>query len=1112
MHAMQYFFVVFLIILTGVFMGSTLSVFAQEESQNTGSAKASTPLTLPNISVREAIILEVSTTTLKVGFSIVNGDTIPQADIRYGIEILKAANGGQTRVDTYVPEESLALSPKESMQKEVTYTIPLHLKGEYEIWVLARTTSGMVLGLGKVGTTTFTGEDTYTEIVPESCSIRVSGEKNEYTLHQGVDVSAEEVLSFSCTLINHNTSLRTVVPSFETFRRSMYGEKVETVSTSAEEVTLKANEKKTVIFTIPRATVPQAYNVSISLKDKTTKELVSNMISAHYVLRGQSATIHNIQLDKRSYLEGETLNLDFTWTPSADGFSDSRSGQGTPLVGATFILNVSNENGVACISPVVGPLSNKTNSAISAQVVAPCITPSVIFTIKDSKGVPLDSYKLVTPVRAKSEITATGTTEKLETPRLYLNYLNMIFFSGVLILIMGIVFRLKKRKNISQASSLILKSFIFFTVLSVGIVIGSSEVKAATVYQENDCVLAYDEFSNPYMDCSNANIYTLTILKDGQVYTPGESVSFTYSAVKYLCGNGLVGSVDWAITTSLGGPSLSSATIANNWNPPTNIWSPAAPLNPGSYYLAVSYYFSNKFGVHSSTLWAPFTVIPAVCSAPLNDTVDLGCPVDGYGNAATGGSRTQARSKSAYPSCSWVDGAITNTCTYPPAICATPTTEAQSLACPPDGYGVGATSGSINQSRNKAAYPGCAWGSWTTTSNTCTYPAAVCSPSVQTQTTSCPTDSYGEASLSGQIDQSRSTAPYPGCAWGSWTTTSNSCVYPANLTSSLLNVNSSVVQGTLLSFNATVKNEGGGSTGIGFSDNFSYQWNGTGAIWTDLPYIAESVFGVGASSVDYGSYTPNQTGTLYIQHCVDSAYIITEGTKESNCTVSSGITVNAPNTPPIVNAGINQYIVMPTSVAGPSSASASDPGGSVASIVWTRVSGPVTATITGDTTLIPTFSGMSSGGTYVFRLTVTDNQGSTASDDMEVWVDSTQCGNGLDDDSDGNIDLADFGCTNIADDSELTTPTTPDLVIAPRIVDQGDTVTMTWDTHNENETECSLTGGTLNGVATLGNGTDTMVTGHKDDLVVNGMTKYTLTCGALGDTFTVEIRPQGFET
>ena len=63
----------------------------------------------------------------------------------------------------------------------------------------------------------------------------------------------------------------------------------------------------------------------------------------------------------------------------------------------------------------------------------------------------------------------------------------------------------------------------------------------------------------------------------------------------------------------------------------------------------------------------------------------------------------------------------------------------------------------------------------------------------------------------------------------------------------------------------------------------------------------------------------------------------------------------------------------------------SDGDGTIVSYAWIRVSGPTTFTLanamqhaTGLTNLFT--------GTYVFRLTVTDNNGATATDDITVTV------------------------------------------------------------------------------------------------------------------------------
>lgn len=98
------------------------------------------------------------------------------------------------------------------------------------------------------------------------------------------------------------------------------------------------------------------------------------------------------------------------------------------------------------------------------------------------------------------------------------------------------------------------------------------------------------------------------------------------------------------------------------------------------------------------------------------------------------------------------------------------------------------------------------------------------------------------------------------------------------------------------------------------------------------------------------------------------------------------ITVNAAaNQLPTANAGNDQTITQPQSSVS-LSGSGTDPDGSIASYSWTKVSG-VGGTITSPSSAATTVTGLSAG-TYVFRLTVTDNSGATATDDVNVVVNS----------------------------------------------------------------------------------------------------------------------------
>jgi gliding motility-associated-like protein len=65
--------------------------------------------------------------------------------------------------------------------------------------------------------------------------------------------------------------------------------------------------------------------------------------------------------------------------------------------------------------------------------------------------------------------------------------------------------------------------------------------------------------------------------------------------------------------------------------------------------------------------------------------------------------------------------------------------------------------------------------------------------------------------------------------------------------------------------------------------------------------------------------------------------------------------------------------------------SASDPGGSIASLLWTQDSGPTSATLINPTTTTLTVDNLAIG-TYVFRLSATDNEGTSASSTASVLV------------------------------------------------------------------------------------------------------------------------------
>jgi hypothetical protein len=97
------------------------------------------------------------------------------------------------------------------------------------------------------------------------------------------------------------------------------------------------------------------------------------------------------------------------------------------------------------------------------------------------------------------------------------------------------------------------------------------------------------------------------------------------------------------------------------------------------------------------------------------------------------------------------------------------------------------------------------------------------------------------------------------------------------------------------------------------------------------------------------------------------------------------ITVQPANIAPTAAAGSDQSITLPTDNVSVNGSSSSDPDGTITTYLWTKISGPVTYTITSPGSASTTITGLIAG-VYVFRLTVTDNDGATDDDDIQITV------------------------------------------------------------------------------------------------------------------------------
>ncbi|NTW14043.1 MAG: hypothetical protein HGA31_03380 [Candidatus Moranbacteria bacterium] len=385
--------------------------------------------TVAEINLVNVVVLHEDAKEVVIGFDLENQGTSPQPDIRYGIELTKNTGKRSFVADTYVSDETVIVSPKQLLHREIRYPIPAAFSGEYELWVVSRTTGGLDLGLGNAGKVLLAGSDNSVEIVPDSCAVKVSGADKRYAVSQGIDLAKNEELVLICDVRNRSANPVTLSPFFDTFRRTSFGPKVTMPYPDTARIALGPNEKRAVGFPVPKAPDPQAYDVAVSLRDVSGGLVLSNRIIAHYVLRGASATIQNVTLDKDSYAKGDTVTASLFWTPSADSFPDSRAGSGTELPKVSVRLEVNDTQGRACITPLAKSISIEgAISSLEAQTISDCNHPIATVTLLDGNGKTLDS-RTVETAGSDSEQPIPTAEKKVRTP------LRTFVMAGLIVLV-----------------------------------------------------------------------------------------------------------------------------------------------------------------------------------------------------------------------------------------------------------------------------------------------------------------------------------------------------------------------------------------------------------------------------------------------------------------------------------------------------------------------------------------------------------------------------------------------------------------------------------------------------------------------------------------------------
>ncbi len=167
------------------------------------------------------------------------------------------------------------------------------------------------------------------------------------------------------------------------------------------------------------------------------------------------------------------------------------------------------------------------------------------------------------------------------------------------------------------------------------------------------------------------------------------------------------------------------------------------------------------------------------------------------------------------------------------------------------------------------------------------------------------------------------------------------------------------------------------------ANNISLTGSGTDADGTITGYKWMKISGAASGSIT----SPNANNTT-ITNLVQGVYLF-QLTVTDNSGASSKdtikVTVNpAPNQPPLLNAGIDRIITLPTNFLT-LTGTGTDADGTISSYAWANISGPATGSINSPNSSNTAVTNLVQG-VYQFQLTVTDNNGATSKDTVKITV------------------------------------------------------------------------------------------------------------------------------
>ncbi|OGD67326.1 hypothetical protein A2442_00995 [Candidatus Campbellbacteria bacterium RIFOXYC2_FULL_35_25] len=551
-----------------IVLGLTSFASAQVEETPPLNPDSQEFVVVATVNIYSAQIVSQEGNSFKLSFDLSNRVNV-QPDVAYAVQLIKNVAGSQVIVDEKIYDESVTLNENQTVHKEIDYNAPSYLSGEFEIWLVAKNKNGLMLALTNPGKAILNGNNQYVEIDQNSCYLTVKGEAGykKYTSSQGVDITSEETLIAICDATNHADNPITITPQFKTYWRTTFGQEVNTNLENQPTVTLGKKEKKQLSFNLPKAKAPQAYEVVLEFVNDQNQN-ISNKVTFHYVLRGLSATIQNLRLDKDYYQKGDIAKVSLLWASSADNFPDSRLGE---TDNGKMLINIAIKNTQNKVCATVQKEMDQASFAVDYElpINVNCQNPNIAVAIQDDKGNILDKKDFT----IESQNVPAGQSQ-----------LSQFFKYGIILVIIFVIFFLmmiffKKRKGLSVA---------IFLLLAGGIFLSSGSLVQA------------DTFTNGEVT------YSVSM---GGPYTQGDTMEIYGNATANWCSNLYSGDINLSVTAN--GQTKDILVHQSLWGG-TNVYKRVyipAPMNlDGAPGYGSGKYFEATFTGNGKSILVPYEV------------------------------------------------------------------------------------------------------------------------------------------------------------------------------------------------------------------------------------------------------------------------------------------------------------------------------------------------------------------------------------------------------------------------------------------------------------------------------------------------------------------------